>query len=267
MRKGQELDKVQMILFDRAMILDFYSLGAWLNQYTATALYKAAQQIPMDSTVPPNDKPRIQMALRAKILAEVVAAMETLGRFCYAVQHRSPDGFAANFVDMTTNRANDFYRSINMSAMSLIDRLNLPSLDELEKLHLKADIGGFFSALDEMLQLLAPAYDDNDTDHSQRRKLTQTYNAIKHGNHVVNNPEILAHPLSITLSQDPVAIIRRWPKCGDPIDETTMIFVERSMGMDAVKEDLDIVKKIAEALSNLCQLLIVLIDHKQLTYT
>ncbi len=48
----------------------------------------------------------------AKILAEVVASMETLGRFCFEVAHRMQNGFSAAYINESHNVANTFYQDI-----------------------------------------------------------------------------------------------------------------------------------------------------------
>ena len=128
------MDRKMMANLDRQMLLDFYSLGAWVHQYTATALYHEAQSLPTDPNISPDDKPRIQAVLRAKILAEVVASMETLGRFCFAVEHRMHNGFSAAFINESHNVANTFYQDIlNLGMLDpdkLVTKLKLPSVQQ-----------------------------------------------------------------------------------------------------------------------------------------
>ena len=266
------MDRNMMIRLDRQMLLDFYSLGAWVHQYTATALYHEAQRIPADAEIAGGDKPRIQAALRAKILAEAVASMETLGRFCFAVEHRIQNGFAAAYVNQSHNVANEFYQdilnlgSINVNPDTLLTKLELPSLQQLQHLPLEDDVNEFLTLLSDLLGRIAERYIDDDPNPTARRKLTQAYNAIKHGSHVVGNPPVLTAPFHGTFEQQAITIIRQWPIRDQDITSDSLIFVQRSLSQEAVMEDLQIITDIAKALSNLCQMLIVLLDQNLLTY-
>lgn len=260
-----KMDSSMVENLDRRMLLDFYSLGAWVNQYTATALYHEAQKIPYDKTVPLDDRPRIQMVLRAKIVGEVVSSIETLGRFCFAVRNRGKSGIASHFINMRQNGANDFYK-LCMSQSETPERLLcLTDRRELKVIVSPHEIDGFFEQLDDLLPNLAEAYLDDNHEPTAKRRLTRAYNAIKHGNHIINNIVELS-PLPVSVPKGNVPIVTRWPWYGEEINNDTMIFITRSMSQEAVTEDLEFVRKIAVVLSNLAQLLILLIDRKSLNY-
>jgi hypothetical protein len=123
-------DELQRL--DRQWLLDFYSLGAWVHQYTGTALYHELQSIPADPMVEEDDRRRIQAALRAKIVAEVAASHETLGRFCWAIQHRQKNCMAAEFINMEENTAVTFYTSTGgLTVDALLTQWQLPTKAEL----------------------------------------------------------------------------------------------------------------------------------------
>ncbi|MCI0184846.1 hypothetical protein [Sulfoacidibacillus ferrooxidans] len=260
-----KMDSPMVESLDRQMLLDFYSLGAWVHQYTATALYHEAQQIPTDKRVSPDDRPRIQMVLRAKIVAEAVSSFETLGRFCFAVRNRGKSGISSRFINMKKNRANDFYRLCTSNDKSPESLLRLQDRRELRSIVSPYETDAFFEQLEELLPNLAEAYLDDIEEVSKKRRLTRAYNAIKHGSHIINNIVELS-PIHVSVEMGYVPIVTRWPKFGEEINDNTMIFITRSMSQESVTEDLEFIRQIAIVLSNLAQLLILLIDRNELEY-
>ena len=250
---------------DRKMLLDFHSLGAWVHQYTATALYHEAQQIANDARVSLDDRPRIQMVLRAKIVGEAVASFETLGLFCFAIQNRGRSGIASTFINMRRNRANDFYKLCISNGATPESLLRLPDRQGLKLIVSPYQADELFEQLDDLLPNLAEAYLDDNQDQNRKKRLTRAYNAIKHGNHIVNNVVALS-PLPVHIEKGNVPIVTRWPRFGEEINDETMIFITRSMSQESVTEDLEFTRQVAVLMSNLAQLLILLIDRKSLKY-
>lgn len=252
--------------FDRKMLADFHSMGSWAHQYTATALYKQMQAVPNDSDIEAGDKPRIQGVLRAKILGEVAASMETLGRFCWALATRSTGGFSAAFINMSKNRANNFYSQVqalaSVDADAVLTILKFPGFADLAPLKPETELRGFLDPLSDLLDRIADAYMDNGgSNPTENRKLANTYNAIKHGSHIVANPIMLSDPLTGAFDRQSITVIRRWPELNEDINDTTMVFVQRGLKQQSVTEDVQLTRTIATILSNLCQLSVLLIDN------
>lgn len=256
--------------YDRQWLLDFFSLGAWVHQYTGIALYQAAQRIPSDITIAADDRPRIQAALRAKILGEVAGSMETLGRLCWSIQHREPNGIAAEFINMRQDQAVSFYKEIligPITAPNLIKKLGLPPLPTLVTLALKDNVEEFLDQLTTALVRYASIYIDPDpTNSTNGSLLRRSYNAIKHGSHVIANAPVLVAPTRISEERHSIYITVRWPKQDEEMSNTTLGMVTRSMKQEDVATDLEVIRTIAVIMTNLCQLLIVLLDRDILTY-
>lgn len=257
---------------DRQWLLDFFSLGAWVHQYTATALYHQAQKLPTDPTVAVGDGPRIQAALRAKIVAEVAASHETLGRFGWAIEHRHDAGMAAQFVNMREDQAKGFYNGMipaELTPDKLMERWELPRMTELANIAPAAEVNEFLEALATALPRYAAAYlgrDPTDPKAPARPLLTRAYNAIKHGSHVVANPGRLVEPLAGPEDGHVIYILTRWPNRDEELSATTVQMITRSLNQEAMTEDLEILRQQAILVSNLCQLLIAVGDARQLTY-
>lgn len=258
------VDEAMVKTLDRNFLLDFFSLGAWAHHYTAMALYHEAQRIPHDASVSDDDKPRIQMVLRAKILGEVAASMETLGRFAFAVRNRGLSGIASLYTNMRENRANDFYR-LCKEGTNAENLLNLPVRSFIETECDNHEISPFMEQIEEMFVTYSDIYLDDKEDYVTAKKLVKTYNGIKHGSHIVNNITTLPpFPVEVQMGMVPVSV--RWPMFGEPINEETMVFVTRAMGQETVIEDIEYTTRVANALSNLCQLLILMLDKGILSY-
>ncbi len=260
-----KMDSLTVENLDRRMLLDFFSLGAWVHQYTATALYHEAQKIPSDENVSPDDRPRIQMVLRAKIVGEVVSSFETLGRFCFAVRNRGKSGIASQFINMSRNRAHDFYKLCMSNDDSPESLLSIQDRHELKAIVSDYESDAFLENLENLFPILAEAYLDDDHEPTKKRRLTRAYNAIKHGNHIINNIVELS-PIPVSIEKGYIPIVTRWPHFGEDINSNTMIFITRSMSQESVTEDLEFIRQVAVVLSNLAQLLIRLIDKKSLKY-
>ena len=197
--------------------------------------------------------------------------METLGRFCWALAEKSSSGFSAAYINMSKNRANDFYSQIqshaHLDADAVLNFLKLPSLSELEPLKTENDAREFLDPLSDLLDRIADAYMDNaNPDQRMNRKLANTYNAIKHGSHIVANPVMLLDPLTGAFDQSAITVIRHWPDLNEDITDKTMVFVQRGLSQESVSEDLELTRTIAIILSNLCHLSVLLID-RDLFYT
>lgn len=258
------VDEAMVKTLDRTFLLDFFSLGTWVHKYTALALYHEIQRIPHDVNVLDEDKPRIQMVLRAKILAEVASSMETLGRFAFAVRNRGLSGIASHYTNMREDRANDFYRlcTEGMTAESL---LNIPDRNIIATECHDHDIPLFLKQIGEMFVAYGDIYLDDTGDYVTAKKLVKTYNGIKHGGHIVNNITTLP-PFPIDVQKGMVPVSVRWPIFGEPINNETMLFVTRSMEQEMVTEDIEYTTRTATVLSNLCQLLILMLDKGILSY-
>ncbi len=258
--------------YDRQWLHDFFSLGAWAHQYTSAALYQAAQRVPSDPAIAVDDRPRIQAVLRAKILGEVAASIETLGRFCWSVQNRQPDGIAATFINMRRDQAVEFFAAMLrpvVTGETLLETLHLPDQSTLASLSLNDDPIVFVDQLATRLGRYAAIYvDPNASNPSQAAAtlgntslLRQSYNAIKHGSHLIANPPLLLAPSPITVDQHSIYIAVHWPERNETISPSTTRLVTRSLKEAEVKDDLDVIRTIAILLTNLCQLLIQLIDR------
>lgn len=258
------MESANIMEMDRRFLHDFYSLGVWSHQYIAIALYHEAQRVPLDVSITTEDKPRIQMILRAKILSEVTAAMETIGRLCFAVTYRGKSGIAAHFINMRFNRANDFYKSL-LTSTTVEESMKLPDRHTIESDIEFPWVSDFFKSLQQRLHLIASAYlDQSETRHASN-KLGRAYNAIKHGSHIVNNVHLLI-PVPVEMSLGNVPVLTRWPIYPEEADNKTMVLITRSMSEEAVNEDLEIIKDIAVLMNNLIQILIRMIDKKTLVY-
>ncbi|WP_088225778.1 hypothetical protein [Desulfosporosinus sp. FKB] len=258
-----KMDFNMILELDRKMLLDFYSLGAWVHQYTATALYHEAQRIANDTRVALDDRPRIQMVLRVKILVEVVSAMETLGRFCFSIRNREKDGIATCYINMRDNKANEFYNLYKLGNPILPEILYLPEIKDMEEIVDNGDLQ--LESMNELINRIAVAYLDDQGEDFMNRKLKRTYNAIKHGSHIINNiKELVPIPADFVIGEVP--IVTRWPYRNEAINNKTMIFTTRSMSEEAVLEDLKLIGEISIVLSTLSQLIILLIDKGLLSY-
>ena len=264
------MDESAMKRYDRQWLLDFFSLGAWAHQYTGVALYQAAQRIPTDNTIAPTDRPRIQAALRAKILGEVAASMETLGRLCWSIEHRAPNGIAAEFINMREDKAVPFYKEVVIPPITvegLLKRFNLPPLSTLTTIAVNEDVKEFLEQLSTALVRYASIYIDSDgTNSTNANLLRRSYNAVKHGSHVIANAPVLVEPSKIREDPHSIYIATHWPKRNEEMSEATLGMVTRSMKPKDVLDDLDVIRTIAVIMTNLCQLLIALIDQNMLAY-
>lgn len=255
--------------YDQQWLLDFFSLGVWVHQYTGTALYHEMQRIPFDKTIATDDRPRIQAALRARILGETAASMETLGRFCWAIENRNPNGIATQYINMEHDRAKTFYAELlncpNRDAENVLEQLRLPLLNDLAKLPFNNDVKEFFEQIANVLPRYASVYVDPLLP-SNSSLLTQSYDAIIHGSAVIANAPTLVSPQIIPEDPHSIYIAVHWPLREEEMCNTTMQLVTRSLKQDAVMEDLDIIRTIAVIMTNLCQFLITLLDQGALTY-
>lgn len=261
--------------YDRNWLLDFLSLGAWVHQYTATALYHEAQRIPNDKTIAVDDRPRIQAALRAKILVEVAASFDTLGRLCWSIENRGVIGIAAQFINIRKDQATEFYAAVvklPADISCVIKKLGLPSLTTLSNLPLGENVEDFLLQLITRLRDYGNIYiDHKDTEQPGHPShtpslLRQSYNAIKDGSYVIANAPKLIEPITMDADSHAVYIAIRWPQRGDDITTSSLQLVTRSMKQDVVMEDLERIRTVAVIMSNLCQLLIVLLDRNLLVY-
>ncbi|QSO50906.1 hypothetical protein JZ785_18750 [Alicyclobacillus curvatus] len=259
-----KMDSANILEMDRRFLLDFYSLGVWAHQFTAVALYHEAQRVPSDRSIAVDDKPRVQTVLRAKILSEVAASMETLGRLCFAVGTRGRSGIAAHFVNMRFNRATTFYKSL-FTSETIEELMKLPNRHKIGKDVELPWVVEFFETLQQRLPSIAGAYLDQQDAPITGNKLGRAYNAIKHGSHIVNNVQELS-PVPVDMSLGNVPILTRWPLHSEEISDETMILISRSMSEEAVNEDLAIIKEVCIIMNNLSQILIRMIDKKALAY-
>ncbi len=263
------MENYEISRYDRQWLQDFFSLGAWAHQYTSVALYQAAQRVPSDPAIAPDDRPRIQTVLRAKILGEVAASMETLGRFCWSIQRREPDGISAQFINMRRDQAVPFYKEMltpPVTAERLLETLRLPQQSTLASLSLTEDPIEFIDQLATGLLRYAAIYvDPGDPSvpesSASRNLLRQSYNAVKHGSHLIANPPMLLAPFPIDVDPHSIYMAVRWPKCNEALSSSTTQMVTRSLRQKEVTEDLNVIRTIAVLVTNLCQLLIHLIDH------
>lgn len=241
---------------DRRFLIDFYSLGVAVHEYTAVALYHEAQRLLTDDAISTDDKPRIQMAIRAKIFAEAVASMETVGKLVYAIRNRKSTGIAYRYVQGSEAHSERGLRLFKKKGTNLLDQLQLPSMRN-------HGILGDLEAMSEAIHRIYTAYLDPDSAGCERKNIVAAYRAIKHGSLVVNDPRSISiWPCSATTGH--VWMITRWPSNTEGLEQLEL--KEINNDQDAVSGDIDICKQATTLCSNLCQLLICLIDQNALTY-
>lgn len=253
----------QVKVNDYRFIYDFYSLGAWAHQYTATALYHEAQRIPDDHNIALEDKPRIQMVLRAKIFAEAVASMETIGKLLFAIKSRRTDGIASQFVNGSESHSERGLRMFHSTNSTVSELLHLPTADELQSLNSGEDVGDFMERLKRVMEGIFQAYLEPNSSGREMKSIVEAYRAIKHGNCLSVDPRTVS-VVNVSVRQGHVWMITRWPRRNETMDKLNI--KEIGLTEDQVINDMRICEQVATCMSNLCSVLIRLLEAGTLTY-
>lgn len=242
---------------DRSFLLDLYSLGASVHEYTAVGLYHEAQRLSNDQTINAADKPRIQTALRAKIFAEAVASMETVGKLLHAIRNRAPHGVAFRYVQGSESHSEKGLRLFKDPGTDLASQLRLFSA--IQDSDLQANLDEMSKALHKIYR----AYLDPDESGQEHKNIVNAYRAIKHGSLIVNDPRNLSiWPCNVSTGH--AWMITRWPSNSEGSNQLELKEIDADQS--SVNRDIDICKQATLLCSNLCQLVIRLIDQKALHY-
>ncbi len=249
---------------DRRFLTDFHSTGVWTHEYAAIALHHEALRLPDDTLLDPSDKPRVQMVIVAKIFAEAVASMETLGKLLQAIRARHPDGIAYRYVNGTEHDSERGLRLFRRPPTDLLQVLRLPALPEVEAV--LPEPGGVqqtIEAMSEHIQEVYAAYLEPRPDGSEAKSIVRAYRHIKHGSCLVTDPRTVAI-WSAQPSPEDVHILTRWPNAQESNEHLELKSV--SMREPDVLQNIGICKLASVVGSNLCQLAVKLIDAGLLSY-
>lgn len=244
---------------DRSFLLDFFSLGVSVHKYTAVALYHEAQRVPSDSTIDTADKPRIQSSLRAQIFAEAVASMETAGKLVFAIRERRGDGIACRYVNGSESHSERGLRLFRETEANLLSALRIPLGTALPTYVSAQDL----DAMSQRLHRMYLAYLDPDDAGRERKHIVEAYRAIKHGSSLVADPRKLS-VWSGTFTMGHVWMLTRWPRRNEGSAELEI--KEIDMPQRSVTNDIEICRLAEGVCSNLCHLVIDLLNAGNLPY-
>lgn len=248
---------------DQHFLGDFYSLGAWAHEYAAIALYHEAQRVPHDTKIPMPDRPKIQTVLGAKMFAEAVASMETVGKLLYAVRNRHPDGIARRYVNGTEGHSENGLRLFRLPSADMMGALNLPPVESVDNVlggeSIKADCDGMRNHCHNLYE----AYLEPGPNGVERKRAVQAYRAIKHGSLILNDPRLVSI-WPVQALQGHIWLLTRWPR--QPEGKEQLEIMEAGLDQGPVAGYITICKKSSIVCSNLCQLVIRLLQKGLLTY-
>lgn len=244
---------------DRRFLRDFLSLGAAVHRYTAIGLYHEAQRIPSDQSIKAEDGPYIQTSLRAKIFAEAVASMETVGKLAYAVRNRRSDGIACRYVRGTEAHSENGLRLFRQPRTHLLSALDIPMDASLPSdAHESA-----LAAMSTSMHLLYLAYLAPAPSGREGKQIVEAYRAIKHGSNLVADPRTVSiWPRAATKGH--VWMLTKWPLRAEGNDQLDI--KEIGMSQDSVLSNIEMCKLADVMCKNLCQLVIYLLDAGSLPY-
>lgn len=249
---------------DQRFLLDFHSLGASAHEYTATALYHEAQRVCQDANIPHLDKPRIQTVLGAKMFAEAVASIETVGKLLNAIRMRHPDGIACRYVNGTEAHSEQGLRLFRSPAADLLGGLGLPSDEHAQEAFGGRPIKRDCESIRDHCHRLYKAYLDPRPDGRERKSIVEAYRAIKHGSNILSDPrKVSIWPIDAEPGR--IWMITRWPRKNEGREQLEV--KEVGLDQDRVTDYIEICHRSSVVCSNLCLLVIALIRSDLLTYS
>ncbi|MHB1681515.1 MAG: hypothetical protein ACYCYO_01625 [Bacilli bacterium] len=246
---------------DKRMLHDFFSLGAWVHQYTSIALYRQAQQVLNDKDIDKMDLPRIQMTMRAQIAVQAFDSLRLFGRFCSSVLSRGKSGIAYSFLN-DNHCINAFYRTQLQDNETIENTLRIPSREELEQTLGWKGVSEFLTSMQKITKQFAEVILNSDKE-DHYLPIDKFVKSFQKG-FIINNP-IHLFPLELYPRQEEmgyVSIVDKWPLT----NSKELSITRTEMSQDSVLRDLGICKDVSIILSNLCQLLIKMIERDILTY-
>ncbi len=245
---------------DRRFLHDFFSLGASVHDYTATALYHEAQNVVRDGSISAADRPKIQQALRAKIFCEAIASMETAGKLLNAISRRTGSGIACRYVNGDEADSERGLRLFKAPNTDILGALGLPS---------SLPPGASSSSLIAMGDLAHTLYLDylepeDKPGGRETKDKVNTYRAIKHGSNVVCDPR----SVSIwggSYARGKLRALVHWPEAHEAPAAFQMTD-HIDMRPAATSADIETCSQAATLCGNLCQLVVWQLQSGVLSY-
>ncbi len=195
-----------------------------------------------------------QKVLTAKMAAEEVAALESLGALAWSVANRDDVGIVRKYLNYAPKNVRQIFEKIDAGTEPLRAVLRLPDDETLSKHMVADDVGAFVRELAELERVLRVAAHDY---LALDGAIVRTYNKIKHGFVVVQRLDMLVP------RQDPPTDWQQHVNVVTGITRNGSVrypHVERSLGM--MDSLMNVIRMCSEAWRGLAAVIIFLHDRK-----
>jgi len=191
---------VQQRKMDTAFLYDIFSFGWYNRLVSALAIYDQIVRIKDFSTsydllVSPN---RAQKILRAKLFAEYVALLESLGGLCISLKERHDSSIRETFVSVQPCQIAVFYNNILQSKSdSIAKHLKFPSPEKLRDAAYAKELKGIdLTYIKNSYRKLGVGIKEVAKQYTVKKSLlVRNYNKIKHCFPVVEGTDWLVPPI------------------------------------------------------------------------